>query len=93
MFYIPLKESGEFPLGTTTKDLYLGLATLFAYVFLDGDTAKSFKLRASAKAATENLRKLVRGVVHAVSLGKHLHLDGISVQAAVAGSYQIMART
>lgn len=75
MFQIPIKDSGDFLLGASTKDLYLGLAILFAYVFLDGDTARSFKLRAGAKQATERLRKLVRLVVQAVALGDHLHLN------------------
>jgi hypothetical protein len=75
MFHIPVKDSGESHLGVSTKDLYLGLAILFAYVFLDGDTSRSFKLRASAKKATEKLKKLVRLVVQAVALGEHLHLN------------------
>ena len=77
MFHIPIKDPGEFCLGATTKDLYLGLTILFAYVFLDGDTAKSFKLRASAKAATEKLRKLIRAVVEAVDFGKLVDLHGV----------------
>jgi hypothetical protein len=75
MFSLPIKDSGDFSLGASTKDLYLGLAVLFAYVFLDGDTAKSFKLRAGAKTATQKLSKLVRIVVEAVAFGKHLHLN------------------
>jgi hypothetical protein len=77
MFHLPIKDSGDPLIGTSTKDLYLGLAVIFAYVFLDGDTTKSFKLRASAKAATEKLSKLIRVVVEAVAFGKHLHLHKI----------------
>lgn len=75
MFHIPIKGDGNIVLATTTKDLYLGLAVLFAYVFLDGDTAKSFKLRASAKAATDKLKKLVGSIVHLVSISRHSRLN------------------
>jgi hypothetical protein len=75
MFHIPIKDSGDHLVGASTKELYLGLAVLFAYVFLDGDTAKSFKLRASARTASQKLSKLVRLVVEAVAFGKHLHLS------------------
>ena len=77
MFSLPIKDSGDLLVGASTRELYLGLAIVFAYVFLDGDTAKSFKLRASAKTATQKLSKLVRIVVEAVALGKHLHLNRV----------------
>jgi hypothetical protein len=75
MFLIPLKDAGNFMVGASTKQLYLGLAILFAYVFLDADTAKSFKLRAEARAATKDLRKLLRFVVGAVAVDKHVPLN------------------
>lgn len=75
MFLIPIKDSGDFLLGATTKDLYLGLAVLFAYVFLDGDTARSFKLRSGAKNATQKLSKLIGFVVQAVAVGKRVPLN------------------
>jgi hypothetical protein len=75
MFLIPIRDTGEFLVGASTKELYLGLAVLFAYVFLDGDTAKSFKLRAGAKTATQKLSKLIKVVVEAVAFGKHLYLN------------------
>lgn len=77
MFSIPIKDSGDFLIGASTKELYLGLSVLFAYVFLDGDTAKSFKLRAGAKNATDKLGKLIRFVVEAVAIGKHVGLNHI----------------
>jgi Cytochrome P450 len=75
MFNIPIKHPGDLMPGASTKDLYLGLSILFAYVFLDGDTCRSFKLRASAKKATEKLKNLVRTVVLAVAIGEELHLN------------------
>lgn len=75
MFLIPIKDGGDFSVGATTKDLYLGLAVLFAYVFLDADTTKSLKLRVSAKKATQKLKKLIRLVVEAVAIGEHLHIN------------------
>ncbi len=75
MFHIPIKDPGDILLGASTKDLYLGLAILFAYVFLDGDTTKSFSLRTNAKKATQKLKKLVRLVVEAITIGENLHLN------------------
>jgi cytochrome P450 len=77
LFQIPIKDSRNFLVGTSTKDLYLGLSIVFAYVFLDGDPAKSFKLRANAMTAQQKLSKLVRRVVEAVAFGEHLHLNRI----------------
>lgn len=77
MFSIPLKDSGDFSVGASTKNLYLGLSVLFAYVFLDGDTAKSFALRSGARTATQKLSKLIHTVVDAIAFGKHLHLNKI----------------
>ncbi|KAF7505932.1 hypothetical protein GJ744_012374 [Endocarpon pusillum] len=75
MFHLPVDHPDQLLPGASTKSLYLGFAILFAYVFLDGDTARSFKLQANAKKATEKLRRVVRNVVQAVALGEHLHLN------------------
>ena len=74
MFNIPIKESEDRLVSISKKDLYVALAVLFTYVFLDGDTASSFKLRAGAKKATEGLSKLFRMIVEKANSGKHLHL-------------------
>lgn len=75
MFHLPLKKHGDPNLFAVEVDqLYLGLSILFAYVFLDGDTASSFKLRASAKEATDGLTKLIKGVCLAVKAGGILHI-------------------
>lgn len=75
MFHLPVDDPEHLLPGASTKGLYLGFAALFAYVFLDGDTARSFKLRANAKKATKELRRLVRKVVQTVALGEHLHVN------------------
>ena len=72
MFHIPIKDSGDSSLGASTQELYRGMAALFAYVFLDGDTAQSFKLRAGAKTASQKLSKLIHIVVTAVAASKHI---------------------
>ncbi|KIW99798.1 uncharacterized protein Z518_10726 [Rhinocladiella mackenziei CBS 650.93] len=69
MFHLPLKKRGDLnPVGVEVDQLYLALSILFAYVFLDLDTASSFKLRASAKEATDQLAKLVKIVCEAVQV-------------------------
>ena len=75
MFHLPLKSAGDISVGITVDQLYLALAVLFAYVFLDLDTARSFKLRSGARTATEGVSKLVRIVCDAVKVGKTLHLN------------------
>ncbi|EXJ93786.1 hypothetical protein A1O1_02179 [Capronia coronata CBS 617.96] len=75
MFHLPLKKHGDLnPVAIEVDQLYLGLAILFAYVFLDGDAASSFKLRSSAKTATDGLAKLIGIVCKAVKAGSMLHL-------------------
>jgi hypothetical protein len=70
MFHLPLKQHGDLnPIGIEVDQLYLALAVLFAYVFLDGDTASSFKLRSSAKTATDGVAQLVKIVCTAVAAG------------------------
>lgn len=75
MFHMPLKAPGDLKIGATVDDLYLAFSVLFAYVFLDLDTARSFKLRAGAEQATAQVSKLVKLVCEAVSIGKHFHVD------------------
>jgi Animal haem peroxidase len=75
MFHLPLKSPGDMKIGATVDDLYLAFSVLFAYVFLDLDTARSFKLRTGAEQATAQVSKLVKLVCEFVSLGKHFHVD------------------
>ena len=77
MFHLPLITPDSLPTGATIDGLYLGLAVLFAYVFLDLDSARSFKLRASAVEATGQISKLVRAVCQAVKTGETLHLNSL----------------
>ncbi|KIV87049.1 hypothetical protein PV11_02620 [Exophiala sideris] len=78
MFHLPLKKHGDLnPAAVEVDQLYLALSVLFAYVFLDGDTASSFKLRAGAKTATDQLAKLVKLVCEAVKAGEFLHLSSL----------------
>jgi hypothetical protein len=77
MFNLPLIAPGDLGVGITVEQLYLALAVLFAYVFLDLDTARSFKLRSGAVAATEGISKLVRLVCTAVSVGETLRLNSL----------------
>ncbi|KIW60956.1 hypothetical protein PV05_01130 [Exophiala xenobiotica] len=75
LFHLPLKKHGDLnPAAVEVDQLYLALSVLFAYVFLDGDTASSFKLRAGAKTATDQLAKLVKLVCEAVQVGGFFHL-------------------
>ncbi len=75
LFHLPLKKRGDLnPIGVEVDQLYLALSIMFAYVFLDLDTASSFKLRAGAKASNDQLSKLVKIVCEAVKVGGMLHL-------------------
>ncbi|ETI20690.1 hypothetical protein G647_07032 [Cladophialophora carrionii CBS 160.54] len=75
MFHLPLKKRGDLnPIAVEVDQLYLALSIMFAYVFLDLDTASSFKLRAGAKTANEQLSKLVKIVCEAVNVGGMLRL-------------------
>jgi hypothetical protein len=78
LFHIPLKKHGDLnPIGVEVDQLYLALSVMFAYVFLDLDTASSFKLRAGAKTANDQLSKLIKIVCEAVKVGGMLHLGDI----------------
>lgn len=78
MFSIPLKSSNSLnPAAVEVDQLYLAFSVLFAYVFLDADTARSFKLRAGAKAAGDQIHKLIKLVCTEVQLGDYMHLNGL----------------
>lgn len=78
LFHLPLKKRGDLNLAAVEVDqLYLALSVLFAYVFLDLDTARSFKLRAGAKTATEQIGKLVKVVCETVKVGGWFHLGDL----------------
>lgn len=60
----------------TDQELYTLLALLFAFVFLDLDSAKSFGLRAAAAQGTDALMKVMKGVCTAVMIDRStLNLD------------------
>src|SRR5271163_113237 len=75
MFHLPLISQGDLAVGITVEQLYLALAVLFAYVFLDLDTARSFKLRIGAVQSSDGVAKLVKLVCSAVHVGETLHLN------------------
>lgn len=70
LFNLPLKKRGDLnPIGVEVDQLYLALSIMFAYVFLDLDTASSFKLRLGAKTAGDQLSKLVKIVCETAKVG------------------------
>lgn len=78
MFAIPLKSPSSInPAAVEVDQLYLAFSILFAYVFLDGDTARSFKLRGGAKLAGDQLHKLIKLVCTEVQIGSYMHLNGL----------------
>lgn len=78
LFSLPLKSATSFnPAAAEVDQLYLALAVLFAYVFLDVDTARSFKLRSGAKQAGDQLTKLIKLVCTEVHVGSYMHLNGL----------------
>ena len=78
LFHLPLKKHGDLnPVGVEVDQLYLALSVMFAYVFLDLDTASSFKLRAGAKTSNDQLSKLVKIVCEAVKVGGVLRLGDL----------------
>lgn len=52
--------------GLTVQEIYDTLAHLFEYVFLDTDSAKSYKRRVTATRDTQNLAAVMRKVVESV---------------------------
>ncbi|KAJ9651806.1 hypothetical protein H2198_008931 [Neophaeococcomyces mojaviensis] len=77
-FSIPLKSPNSLnPAAVEVDQLYLALSVLFAYVFLDADTARSFKLRAGAQTSSEQLSKLIKLVCTEVHVGSYMHLNGL----------------
>ncbi|RMZ89577.1 hypothetical protein DV736_g3200, partial [Chaetothyriales sp. CBS 134916] len=78
IFHLPLVAPDDInPVGVTVDNLYLAMSVLFAYVFLDLDTARSFKLRSGAKTSADGIAKLVRIVVEAVKADSYLHLSDL----------------
>lgn len=78
MWHIPLKAADDInPIGITVEQLYLALSVMFAYVFLDLDTARSFKLRLGAKGSGNALAKLIRIVCEAVKADSYLHVSDL----------------
>ena len=76
LFHIPIKSKGH-PLAVLTdQQLYLILALLFAYVFLDLDSAKSFQLRAAAIKGTDALGKVMKAICTAINVDQEtLNID------------------
>lgn len=62
-FGIPMRSKGGGPDSYTDASLADTLGNLFAYVFLDLDTAQSFKRRIVAKRQTEKLGEVMKTVV------------------------------
>ena len=78
MFHLPLKAHGDInPIGVEVDQLYLAMSVMFAYVFLDLDTARSFKLRLGAKESGDQIAKLVKIVCEAVKADSYLHVSEI----------------
>ncbi len=78
MFHIPLKGPNDLnPIGVEVDQLYLAMSVMFAYVFLDLDAARSFKLRAGAKASGDAMAKLIKIVCEAVKADSYLHLSDL----------------
>lgn len=78
LFSLPLKSPTSLnPAAVEVDQLYLALSVLFAYVFLDADTARSFKLRSGAKLAGDQLTKLIKLVCTEVHVGSYMHLNSL----------------
>ncbi|RDW83399.1 hypothetical protein BP5796_04890 [Coleophoma crateriformis] len=72
LFHIPIKTA-DHPLGLfTEQELYLILAVVFAYVFLDADPATDQGLKNGGLAAIEPLSKAVHAVVTSVNASSFL---------------------
>jgi hypothetical protein len=78
MWHIPLKSPTDLnPVGVTVDQLYLAMSVMFAYVFLDLDTARSFKLRLGARGSGDAIAKLIKIVVEAVKADSYLHVSDL----------------
>jgi hypothetical protein len=78
MWHIPLKAPEDLnPLALTVDQMYLAMSVMFAYVFLDLDTARSFKLRLGAKSSGDQIAKLIRIVCEAVRADSYLHVSDL----------------
>jgi hypothetical protein len=62
-FGIPLQGSSSIPGAYTDQEVYDALASLFGYVFLDLDTAKSFKHRAEALRDSHRMAAVMAAAV------------------------------
>jgi len=62
-FDIPLKGTSSLPGAYTNQELYDALAHLFGYVFLDLDTAKSFKSRVVGVRDVKRMSTLMQAAV------------------------------
>lgn len=78
VFHIPLRSPNDVnPIGATVEQLYLAMSVMFAYVFLDLDTARSFKLRLGAKATGAQMAELIGIVCQAVRADSYLHVSDL----------------
>jgi hypothetical protein len=78
MWHIPLRGPDDTnPLGVTVEQMYLAFSVMFAYVFLDLDTARSFKLRLGAKQSGEQIAKLLKIVCTAIQADSYLHVSDL----------------
>ena len=68
MFSLPLKTE-DHPHGVySEQELYMVMAIIFVCIFFDLDPAKSFPLRLSARAVTQQLGKIVEANVKGVNM-------------------------
>lgn len=80
-FRIPLKDFGGGENSFTDEEIYDILAQIFAYVFLDLDTATSFKNSENSAKATKKLGDAMVSSVTAVKnehISSFLHMMGIT---------------
>lgn len=75
---IPLSETHKAHENSmTAQEVYDSTASLFRYVFLDFDVAKSYKNRVTASAQTQRLSSVVRKAVQKVKDGNSSVLGSI----------------
>jgi hypothetical protein len=89
-FGIPLKSFGGGEDAYTEEELYDTLAVLFAYVFLDSDTASSFERGAKAAKHTKRLGEVMKGAVAAVKNERFValkHMIGLDSSEAYLKDY------
>jgi hypothetical protein len=89
-FRIPLKDFGGGENSFTDKELYNALAQIFAYVFLDLDTATSFQHSVNAAKATKKLGDATVTSVTAVKtehFSSFRHMMGITPSETILKDY------